>query len=510
MTQPEDVIEDKTRQFYSKLDMNKISEIDNIHYIPLTIEMLSRFRSAKEQRAILERLARGEIDIIIGTHRLLSDDVRFNDLGLLIIDEEQRFGVRHKEKLKKFRVSVDILSMSATPIPRTLHLSLMGARDLSHIETPPRNRLPVITEIHEWDDDLLARVVRREMERKGQVYFVHNRVRTIEGIRKIISEIVPEARIAVAHGQLAEKELERIMLDFIHKEYDVLISTMIIENGLDIPNVNTIIIDKADKFGLAQLYQLRGRVGRSNEQAYAYLLIPHISKLTNLAQKRLRAIQDFTELGSGFKVSLRDMEIRGIGNILGKEQSGNIQSVGFSLYCKILDDAVKDLKKRIEGDKVDVPVEAYTDPKVDVDFDLMIPHTYIYSEHERISIYHRLVNCSTLEDLESMKEELRDRFGQLPVEVNNLLQAIELKILSAQLYASRIILKDGEMKIQFTPDVKENQHFFQNILPNLINYKKVKIKFTGNDKELAIQVPLKSMNRIEQFDFAKNLLKSVV
>jgi transcription-repair coupling factor (superfamily II helicase) len=477
---------------------------------PINVEMLSRFRSPREQRLIIERLTRGEIDIIIGTHRLLSDDIRFKDLGLLIIDEEQRFGVRHKEKLKKLRVTVDILSMSATPIPRTLHLSLMGARDLSHIETPPRNRLPVITEIHEWDDDLLARVVRREIERQGQVYFVHNRVRTIEGVRKILSEIIPEARIAVAHGQLAEKDLEHIMIDFIHRKYDVLVSTMIIENGLDIPNVNTIVIDRADKFGLAQLYQLRGRVGRSNEQAYAYLLIPHVSKLTNLAQKRLRAIQDFTELGSGFKVSLRDMEIRGIGNILGKEQSGNIQSVGFSLYCKILDDAVREMKRKIEGEEVVRKAESRTDPKVDVDFDLMIPRSYIFSEHERISVYHRLVSCTAIGDLDEMKKELRDRFGPVPEEVENLFRAIELKILSARLHASRIILKDGEMKIQFSPEVQENQDFFQNILPNLIHYEDAKIKFTGNETELAVQVTLNNKNRTDQFDFAKNLLKNVI
>jgi transcription-repair coupling factor (superfamily II helicase) len=477
---------------------------------PLHVEMLSRFRSTKEQRAAISKLVVGEIDIIIGTHRLLSDDIQFKDLGLLIIDEEQRFGVRHKEKLKKLRVAVDVLTMSATPIPRTLHLSLMGARDLSHIETPPRNRLPVITEIHEWDDDLLARVIRRELDRKGQVYFVHNRVQTIDGIRRIVHEIVPEARVAIAHGQLPEKKLEQIMLDFIHKEYDVLISTMIIENGLDIPNVNTIIIDRADKFGLAQLYQIRGRVGRAGEQAYAYLLIPHISKLNNLAQKRLRAIQDFTELGSGLKVSLRDMEIRGIGNILGKEQSGNIQAVGFQLYCKILDDAVNEIKTKSDGKVVTAVEEGGTDPKIDVDFDLMIPQAYIFSEHERISIYHRLVSCRNHSELENMRDELKDRFGTLPQEVINLIAAIEVKILSTRIYASRIILKDGQMKIQFSPTAKNDQNFYENVLPNLLNHKKLPVQFIGNENELAVQIQLGGRPRSDQFDLAKNLLKSVV
>ncbi|MCK4755066.1 MAG: DEAD/DEAH box helicase, partial [Calditrichia bacterium] len=344
---------------------------------PVNIEMLSRFRSAKEQKKVIDKLESGETDIVIGTHRLLSDDVKLKNIGLLIIDEEQRFGVKHKEKLKKIRVTVDLLTMTATPIPRTLHLSLMGARDLSHIETPPRNRLPVITEIHEWDDDLIYHAITREMERKGQIYFVHNKVKTIDGIKRIINEIVPTAKVVIAHGQLPERKLEKIMLDFIHKKYDVLISTMIIENGLDIPNVNTIIIDHADKFGLAQLYQLRGRVGRSDSQAYAYLLVPHASRLTDLAQQRLRAIQDFTDLGSGFKVALRDMEIRGIGNILGKEQSGNMQAVGFGLYCRLIDESVHKLKREIQGEETNDDLKRFTDAKIDVDFDLMIPKDYI-------------------------------------------------------------------------------------------------------------------------------------
>ncbi len=476
---------------------------------PVNVEMLSRFRSQKEQSTIIDKLSRGETDIVIGTHRLLSDDVKFKDLGLLIIDEEQRFGVKHKEKLKQLRVMVDVLTMSATPIPRTLHMSLMGARDLSHIETPPRNRLPVITEIREWDDDLIRRVVRRELDRGGQVYFVHNRVQTIETVHKMLAEIVPEARIAVAHGQLPERQLEKIMMQFVHRDYDLLIATMIIENGLDIPNVNTIIIDRADKFGLAQLYQLRGRVGRSNEQAYAFLLVPGVTRLTNLAQKRLRAIQDFTDLGSGFKVALRDMEIRGIGNILGKEQSGNIQTVGFDLYCRLLEDSVRQLKAQTEGVNAVITEDRYTDPKLDVDFDLVIPKDYINSEIERMTVYHRMVNFRSLEELERMKSELNDRFGAVPESVIQLVDAIELKILAGYLYAGRLIISGNILRIDFAAEAKDDDYFFATILPTLLNQKQTKVNFYGEGENLGVQVILPGKSRAEQISFAKNILKSV-
>jgi transcription-repair coupling factor (superfamily II helicase) len=476
---------------------------------PVNIEMLSRFRSAKEQKEISAKLAHGEIDIIIATHRLLSEDIRFKDLGLLIIDEEQRFGVKHKEKLKLMRVTVDVLTMSATPIPRTLHMSLMGARDLSHIETPPRNRLPVITEIHEWDDDIIRRAVLREMDRGGQVYFVHNRVQTIQGIRQMLAEIIPEARIAVAHGQLPERQLEKIMYQFVHREFDLLVSTMIIENGLDIPNVNTIIIDRADKFGLAQLYQLRGRVGRSNEQAYAYLLVPAVTRLTTLAQKRLRAIQDFTDLGSGFKVALRDMEIRGIGNILGKEQSGNIQTVGFDLYCRLLEESVKHLKAQKEGVETMISEHRYSDPKLDVDFDLLIPSTYILSETERITVYHRMVNFRSLEELEQMKAELHDRFGPVPESVLQMIDAIELKILAGRLYAGRLVLNKNSLRIDFAREAKDDEYFYATILPSLLNQKQTKVSFYGEDEKLGVQIQLQGKSKEEQISFAKSILKSV-
>jgi len=483
---------------------------DRMSEFPVNVEMLSRFRSAKEQKSIIEKLEAGEVDIVIGTHRLVSDDVKLKNMGLLIIDEEQRFGVKHKEKLKKIKVSVDVLTMTATPIPRTLHLSLMGARDLSHIETPPPNRLPVVTEIHEWDDDLIRSAITREMERSGQIYFVHNKVKTIDGIKRIIHEIVPTARVVVAHGQLPERELEKIMIDFIHKKHDVLISSMIIENGLDIPNVNTIIIDHADKFGLAQLYQLRGRVGRSAVQAYAYLLVPHASRLTDLAQKRLRAIQDFSDLGSGFKVALRDMEIRGIGNILGKEQSGNMQAVGFDLYCKLIDESVQKLKREIEGEETNIELKRFTDAKIDVDFDLMIPKDYIYNESERVSIYHRLVNSQNPEDLVNIEHELQDRFGPVPQSVTRIIDAIELKILAGKLSASHIRLNKQNLILKFSDDLQEVKEFQEKIVPGLLNYKGSEVIFTGDQNSPHVQFILTSESKNEQIEQAKNILQNII
>jgi len=477
---------------------------------PINVDMLSRFRTRKSQKEAIEKLETGGIDLIIGTHRLLSDDVKFKDLGLLIIDEEQRFGVKHKEKLKMLRVTVDVLTMTATPIPRTMHLSLMGARDLSHIETPPRNRHPVITEIHEWDEDLIRQVISRELDRGGQVYFVHNRVRTIDGIKGIIESILPQAKIAVAHGQLPETKLEKIMMDFIHKKYNVLVSTMIIENGLDIPNVNSIIIDHADKFGLAQLYQLRGRVGRADKQAYAYLFIRDQSRLNDLARRRLKAIQDFTELGSGFRLALRDMEIRGVGNILGKEQSGYIQSVGFDLYCKIMEETVANLKNDMDIDETILDRKRSTDPKLDVDFDLIIPKEYIFNETERITIYHRLVNLTSTEEIDKLKDELTDRFGQIPFEVASLFEAIELKVLAGKIYSSRIILNKNYMKIFFAEEAQNDESFFTETIPRLMNQTMAKVQFINKPDSLGVSVKLVGGNRIEQLEFAKNILKYVV
>ena len=476
---------------------------------PVQVELLNRFRSVKEQKRILKELAEGRVDIVIGTHRLLSDDVRFKDLGLLVIDEEQRFGVRQKEKLKKYRLSVDVLSMTATPIPRTMHMALLGARDLSNIDTAPRNRLPVHTEIIHWNDTYLRNIILRELKREGQVFFVHNRVETIQAVKETLSQIVPEAKIAVGHGQLPERQLERVMLDFMHRKYDILLATMIIENGLDIPNVNTIIINRADKFGLSQLYQLRGRVGRSDEQAYAYLVVPPIEKLSETARKRLRAIQDFTELGSGYKVALRDLEIRGAGNLLGKEQSGFVQSVGFDMYCKLLEESVKELQSGGEAAPLPQENKSYVDPKIDVDFDLLIPEEYIPTELERITIYHRLVNFSDLEQVNRLREELKDRFGTFPEEVERFLQTIELKILSSRMYAARLIVKGDRLKMIFSEQAQSDDHFFQRIIPGLMNQSMTRVRFS-EQKDLAVEAELKGGTTLKRLTFAKKLLQSIL
>lgn len=485
---------------------------ERLKEFPVQVEMLNRFRSAAQQKKILEQLALGTIDLVIGTHRLLSQDVRFKDLGLLIVDEEQRFGVKQKERLKKYRLSVDILSMTATPIPRTLHMALMGARDLSNIDTPPANRLPVQTKIIQWDDDRLYQIIAAEIDRGGQVYFVHNRVQTINAVRDSLRTLVPQARVEAAHGQLPEKQLERAMLDFMHHKYDVLVASMIIENGLDIPNVNTIIINRADAFGLSQLYQLRGRVGRSNLQAYAYLLIPSMDKITETARKRLRAIQDFTELGSGYKIALRDLEIRGAGNLLGKEQSGFVQTVGFDLYCKILDEAVNELKQGltpgVEFAATATEEKPKIDAKLDVDFDLFIPEKYIPGEMERITVYHRLVNFSEGDQIDEMKRELEDRFGKLPREVAHFLSAVEIKLLAARLYAKRIVIKSDRLKLFFSEEAQSDDRFFAEIIPRLMQQKKTAVKFM-DQQDLAVEIKLQGHTRIDTLDFAKIFLRTI-
>lgn len=486
---------------------------ERLKEFPVQVEMLNRFRSPKQQREILQQLAEGKIDLVVGTHRLLSQDVQFKDLGLLIVDEEQRFGVKQKEKLKKYRLSVDILSMTATPIPRTLHMALMGARDLSNIDTPPTNRLPVHTEIINWDDDRIYNIISREIERGGQIYFVYNQVQTIHTVAETIARLVPQARVTIGHGQLPERQLEKVMLDFMHHKYDVLVASMIIENGLDIPNVNTIIINRADKFGLSQLYQLRGRVGRADRQAYAYLLIPPADKITETSRKRLRAIQDFTELGSGYKVALRDLEIRGAGNLLGKEQSGFVQTVGFDLYCKILDEAVAELKEGLLTDEQVAENTVFSvpksDSKLDVDFDLFIPEKYIPGEMERIAVYHRLVNFSESDQISEVREELRDRFGKMPPEVEHFLSAIEIKILATRLYARRIIIKAQKLKLFFDARAQQDERFFSQIIPALMQQKKAAVRFMDQD-DLAVEITLTGEKRTDRLDFAKIFLHSVI
>jgi len=389
---------------------------------PVRIGLLSRFRTAKEQRELIGRLASGECDVVVGTHRMLQKDISFKDLGLLIIDEEQRFGVAHKEKLKQLRVVVDVLTMSATPIPRTLHMALTGARDMSLINTPPTNRTPIKTFVGEYKLPLVRTAILHELERGGQVYFVHNRVETIDQVASEVKQLVPEARIVVGHGQMQERDLENVMLDFSAHEYDILVSTTIIESGLDIPNVNTIVINEADKLGLAQLYQLRGRVGRSDVQAYAYCLVRPSKILSETAQNRLKAIREFTSLGSGYQIALRDMEIRGVGNILGAEQHGHMVSVGFDLYCKLLEESVAELK----GESV----QSEADSQIDLNVTAFLPETYVSDSEQRLVEYKRLADIRSQRALSLLLEEWKDRFGNLPYEAQQLAQVVKLRLLA--------------------------------------------------------------------------------
>ncbi|RJP73535.1 MAG: transcription-repair coupling factor [Candidatus Abyssobacteria bacterium SURF_17] len=408
---------------------------------PVRVEMLSRFKSHAEQRKIVADLAEGKVDIVIGTHRLIQNDITFKNLGLVVIDEEQRFGVAHKERLKKLRTQVDVLTLTATPIPRTLHMALMGARDMSVINTPPEDRLSVITMVTELNEKLTREAILREMAREGQVFFVHNRVETIKRMAGYIQRLVPEARIEIAHGQMPEHELQSAMERFLERQIDVLVCTTIIESGLDIPNVNTMLINRADNFGLADLYQLRGRVGRYKHRAYAYLLIPGRKALTEVAQKRLKAIEEFSELGSGFKIALRDLEIRGAGNVLGAEQHGDIVAVGFEMYCRLLEEAIAELK----GEKK----EKLLLPTAEFDVDCFIPDDYVASPAQKLTLYKRVGLATNEEDLGNIEEELKDRYGPVPEETDNLLKIARIRVLGA-LAGLEFIGKTGK-SILFRP-----------------------------------------------------------
>jgi|SRR5579859_1793629 len=423
---------------------------ERLRAYPIRVELLSRFRSEKEQKHILEELALGRVDILIGTHRLLQKDVIFNNLGLLIIDEEQRFGVVHKERLKQLRMDVDVLTLTATPIPRTLHMALVNVRDMSVIETPPQERLPIRTSIREWDDALIREAILREVDRGGQVFFVHNRVQGIQVIAQRLQRLVPEATFAVAHGQMAEDQLEQVMLAFSGGEYNVLVCTTIIENGLDIPNANTIIINNAAYFGLAQLYQLRGRVGRASHQAYAYLLYSKDTKLTPIAEKRLRAIYEATELGAGFRIAMKDLEIRGAGNLLGPEQSGFMNAVGFDLYSKLLAEAIQEL----QGKKAEAAAPTVT---IDLPVDAYIPDEYINDRALKMNFYQRLANLTTREQVEAMQAELQDRFGPLLPPIENLLKLLTLKVETAEMGFESITLKEGELILKARRNMTPNR-----------------------------------------------------
>ena len=433
---------------------------------PVRVDLMCRFRSSAQQKKTIEDIKRGLVDIIIGTHRVLSDDLQYKDLGLLIIDEEQRFGVQHKEKIKKLKENVDVMTLTATPIPRTLHMSLIGIRDMSVLEEAPNDRMPIQTYVMEYNDEMVREAIQRELSRQGQVYYVYNKVKDIDEIAAKIQKLVPEANVAYAHGQMREHKLENIMLDFINGEIDVLVSTTIIETGLDISNANTMIIHDADQLGLSQMYQLRGRVGRSNRMAYAFLMYRRDKLLREVAEKRLAAIREFTDLGSGFKIAMRDLEIRGAGNLLGAEQHGHMEAVGYDLYCKMLNEAVKHLKGELKE-------EPYT-TTIDLNVDAFIPNSYIPNEYQKLDIYKRIASIENEEEMEEMLEELIDRFGDVPKKVQQLLHIALLKTLAHSAFVVSVEQKGDAFRFVMYEKAKVKVEQ----IPKLIDSYKGNLKFT--------------------------------
>lgn len=468
---------------------------------PVSVDVLSRFRSATEQKKTIDRLKKGSLDIVIGTHRVLSADVKFKNLGLLVVDEEQRFGVGHKEKIKHLKKDVDVLTLTATPIPRTLHMSLAGIRDMSVLDVPPVDRLPIQTYVLEHNDEIIREAISRELARGGQVYYVFNRVNGIDEVADTVAKLVPEANVAFAHGQMNEHTLEKIMFEFISGEIDVLVSTTIIETGLDISNVNTMIIDDADRLGLSQLYQLRGRVGRSNRTAYAFLMYRRDKMLREIAEKRLHAIKEFTELGSGFKIAMRDLEIRGAGNLLGSEQSGHMEAVGYDLYCKMLNEAVRGMKG------LDAPEEETFETTVDMDMDAYIPSTYIKNEVQKLDIYKRIADIENEEEMMDMQEELVDRFGDMPAAVNNLLNIALLKSICHSVYVVGLAHKENEAKLTMYPKAKLDVQK----IPELVAKYKNNLKFVPQANpyfEYRLPVSTKSKTDVlDTFDHLRKLLE---
>lgn len=462
---------------------------------PIRVDMMSRFRTAAGVKNTVEGLKTGEVDIVIGTHKLLSKDIRYKDLGLLIVDEEQRFGVTHKEKIKQLKKEVDVLTLTATPIPRTLHMSLVGIRDMSVLEEPPVDRLPIQTYVMEYDDEMVREAVNREMIRGGQVYYVYNRVNDIEEVAGHIAKLVPDANVVYAHGQMNERKLEQIMYDFIEGEIDVLVSTTIIETGLDISNVNTIIIHDADNFGLSQLYQLRGRVGRSNRTSYAFLMYRRDKMLKEVAEKRLQAIREFTELGSGFKIAMRDLEIRGAGNVLGAEQHGHMAAVGYDLYCKLLNEAVASMK----GEKVMDEFET----KIDLNVDAFIPPFYIKNEMQKINVYKQIASIETEDDYSDMQDELMDRFGEMPKNVMNLLSIALIKSLAHRAWITEITETGGKLKII----LYKNAEIDVSKIPAIVEKYKGRLKFVADAEPYFLYEPEKRTSDMEEY---KKVLMAII
>ncbi len=463
---------------------------------PIKIDMISRFRTPKQQKATLQALKEGNVDILIGTHRLVSKDIVFKDLGLLIVDEEQRFGVAQKEKIKGMKKNVDVLTLSATPIPRTLHMSLTGVRDISVIETPPEDRYPIQTYVVEQNDQLIRDAILREIGRGGQVYFVYNRVESIDSMANYIRDLVPECKVGIMHGQMTEKELETEMIAFMNKEYDVLVCTTIIETGIDISNVNTMIVHNADKMGLSQLYQLRGRVGRANRIAYAYFIYTKDKILTEVAEKRLKALKDFTELGSGFKIAMRDLEIRGAGNMMGSSQHGHMASIGYDLYCRMLEDTIKLIKGEIENE----PIETSVDIKVDA----FIPSSYITDEIQKIEVYKKIAAIENINDFMEIKSELEDRYASIPDSVYNLMDIAYIKSICKGLYIEDIKETAKELRFKFVKGYKG----FEDIYSVLLNqYKDDVILYFGETPSFAIK--LANIKKETALEYYKKLLEDI-
>lgn len=431
---------------------------------PIKIELLNRYRTKKQQEEIVKNLKLGEIDIIIGTHRLLSKDVEFRNLGFLIVDEEHRFGVRDKEKIKKLKSNIDVLTMSATPIPRTLHMSIVGIRDMSCLYEPPQNRVIVQTYVLEYDQEVIKEAITKELERNGQVFYLHNKTETIVKKANEIASLIPEAKIGIAHGKMSGRELEDIMIDFINKKINVLVCTTILESGIDIPNANTIIVEDADRLGLAQLYQIKGRVGRSDKQAYAYITYKRDKIINEVAEKRLKAIKEFTEFGSGFKIAMRDLEIRGAGSLIGEMQHGHIDQVGYDTYCKLLDEVVKEMRG--------IEIEEDIDITIDIDVSSYIPNNYIQDESQKIEVYRNIALCANADDIKNVKADIIDRFGKMPKEVGNLLEIAKIKEMCKKTGITKINQKKNIIVYYFNPSI-----FTMNI-DNLIKKYKNRLKFS--------------------------------
>jgi transcription-repair coupling factor (superfamily II helicase) len=464
---------------------------------PIQVEMLSRFCTPKQARETLEGLATGKVDIVIATHRVLQKNIQFKDLGLLVVDEEQRFGVAHKERIKKLKKTVDVVTLTATPIPRTLQMAFTGIRDLSVIETPPVDRLAIRTQVCRFEEGLIREAILREIRRGGQVFFLHNRVRTIDGLQEMLARLVPEVRVMVAHGQMKERDLEDRIHAFLRKEADVLLCTTIIESGIDMPNVNTILVNRADALGLAQLYQLRGRVGRSKRRAYAYLLVPtQVGSLSGDAQKRLEAIQDLSELGAGFRLANLDLEIRGAGDLLGSEQSGNLRSVGYETYMEMLEETIDELRGHAH--------EEWLDPEIKLPVVGRLPEDYVSDVSQRLVLYKRLSNARDENEVALIRDELLDRFGRMPREAENLLEVIRLKIAARRLGIARVETARGEIVLQVAPKTQIDP----DRLVQLLSHARSGIRVTP-EQRLVAKAPGPEGGSEALFDAVRTLLKKL-